>query len=88
MATDMHHGGRLRWEISRHPLALAQCLSSEVTMITTRSEPFPVTRIPGLNGEWIDAHIGLDGRLNISASGYVSIDGEQLIAALEVLVRD
>jgi hypothetical protein len=56
--------------------------------MTTRSAPFPVTRIPGLNGEWIDAHIGLDGRLNISASGYVEIDGEQLIAALEVLVRD
>jgi hypothetical protein len=57
-------------------------------MTTTRTEPFPVLRIPGLNGEWIDAHIGLDGRLNLTASGYVEIDGEQLIAALEALVRD
>jgi hypothetical protein len=28
-----------------------------------------VLKPPGLNGEWIDAHIGLNGRLNLTASG-------------------
>ena len=46
--------------------------------MTARSLPFQITRIPGLNGEWIDLHRSAEGCLCISVSGYTEIDSDVL----------
>ncbi len=47
--------------------------------------PFQVTRLPGINGEWLDAHLSNAGNVCVSTSGYVEVDRVQLIAVLEAL---
>lgn len=47
-------------------------------MDQARREPFPVTRIPGLNGEWMDIHVSESKNLCVDTSGYVELSPETL----------
>lgn len=59
----------------------------EVDMTTARTEAFVVTRIPSSTGEWLDVHVGVNGDLCLTTSGYVEFDGRELISALEALLQ-
>jgi hypothetical protein len=52
-------------------------------MQTVKTKPFQVTRIPALNGEWVDIHLSETGNICIESSGYAEIDPLILIDAIE-----
>jgi hypothetical protein len=51
-------------------------------MDATKTDAFQVTRIPALNGEWIDLHLSESGNICIDVSGYAEVDLDQLVDAL------
>ncbi|HSH31734.1 MAG TPA: hypothetical protein VK963_03665 [Candidatus Saccharimonadales bacterium] len=53
--------------------------------MATKTKPFQVTRIPSLNGEWIDLHKSEAGNICIDTSAYAEVDPKDLIAALEMV---
>ena len=53
----------------------------------TKTKPFQVTRMPALNGEWIDMHVSESGKVCMSTSGYIEVDSTELIAAIKKLVE-
>ena len=56
-------------------------------MPETKSEPFTVTRVPGLNGEWIDLHRSEGGNVCIDSSDYAEVSITTLMKALRQLER-
>jgi len=54
--------------------------------MSVKIKPFSVTRIPALNGEWIDLHISDDRKhVYVDTSGYADVKIDELIDALKVL---
>lgn len=51
----------------------------------TKTKPFQVTRVPAVNGEWIDLHISQEGNVCIDTSGYAEVEIDELIEALKSL---
>jgi hypothetical protein len=51
-------------------------------MQTVKTKPFQVTRIPALNGEWVDMHLSESGNICIESSGYAEVDPEVLAEAI------
>ncbi len=52
-------------------------------MPTIKTKPFQITRIPALNGEWVDIHLSESGNICIESSGYAEIDPKVLSEAIE-----
>ncbi len=53
-----------------------------------KTKPFKVTRIPALNGEWMDLHTSEDGKhVYIDTSGYVDLKIDELIEVLKSLKK-
>jgi len=58
-------------------------------MQTTHTKPFKVTRVPAINGEWIDLHLSASGQnVCIDTSGYAEVDIKELIEVLKSLSTD
>lgn len=56
--------------------------------MTVKTKPFKVTRVPALNGEWIDLHISGDGKnVYIDTSGYADVKIDELIDVLKSLKK-
>lgn len=53
----------------------------------TKTKPFQVTRIPALNGEWIDMHVSESGKVCMSTYGYFEVDPPELIGSIKKLVE-
>jgi hypothetical protein len=53
----------------------------------THKKPFQVTRIPALNGEWVDVHVGVSGNICIATSGYAEVPADELIQVLKKLSK-
>lgn len=57
-------------------------------IMTAKTKPFNITRIPALNGEWIDLHVSEDGKnVYIDTSGYADVKIDELIDVLESLKK-
>lgn len=53
-----------------------------------KRKPFKVTRVPALNGEWIDLHTSEDGKhVYLDTSGYADVKLDDLIAVLKTLKK-
>ncbi len=47
-------------------------------MPRVKTKPFQVTRIPALNGAWIDIHLSESGNICLQLSGYAEVDPKVL----------
>jgi len=55
-------------------------------MQTTHTKPFKITRVPAINGEWIDLHVSASGQnVYIDTSGYAEVGVKELIQTLKSL---
>ncbi len=52
-------------------------------MLTTKTKPFQVTRIPALNGGWIDIHLSESGNICVQSSGYAEVKPGVLLKAIQ-----
>ena len=51
----------------------------------TKTKPFKVTRIPSPTGEWTDLHLGEDGKVYMTTTGYVEVDPSQFLDVIKSL---